>query len=37
MSRTDDNENRLLGSRTCPKGLNPADAITKLKLEMALD
>jgi succinate dehydrogenase (ubiquinone) iron-sulfur subunit len=25
------------GSRTCPKGLNPAEAIAKLKLEMAID
>jgi len=24
-------------SRTCPKGLNPAEAIAKMKLEMALD
>lgn len=26
-----------LGSRTCPKGLNPAEAIAKIKLEMAAD
>ena len=26
-----------LGSRTCPKGLNPAEAIAKMKLEMAAE
>jgi succinate dehydrogenase (ubiquinone) iron-sulfur subunit len=26
-----------LGSRTCPKGLNPAAAIAKIKLELAAD
>jgi succinate dehydrogenase/fumarate reductase-like Fe-S protein len=25
------------GSRTCPKGLNPAAAIAKIKLELAAD
>jgi hypothetical protein len=25
------------GSRTCPKGLNPAQAIAKLKLELAAE
>jgi succinate dehydrogenase (ubiquinone) iron-sulfur subunit len=26
-----------LGARTCPKGLNPAEAIAKIKLELAAD
>ena len=26
-----------LGSRTCPKGLNPAAAIAKIKLELAAE
>ena len=25
------------GARTCPKGLNPAEAIAKIKLELAAD
>jgi len=25
------------GSRTCPKGLNPAEAIAKMKLELAAE
>jgi succinate dehydrogenase/fumarate reductase-like Fe-S protein len=25
------------GSRTCPKGLNPAQAIAKIKMELAAD
>lgn len=28
---------RCLGARTCPKGLNPAEAIAKIKLELAAD
>jgi len=29
--------NNQTGSRTCPKGLNPAQAIAKLKLELAAE
>ena len=29
--------NNQIGSRTCPKGLNPAQAIAKLKLELAAE
>jgi len=28
---------RSLGSRTCPKGLNPAAAIAKIKFELAAE
>jgi hypothetical protein len=27
----------VIGARTCPKGLNPAAAIAKIKLELAAD
>jgi len=26
-----------IGSRTCPKGLNPAQAIARIKMELAAD
>ncbi|KAI5991049.1 iron-sulphar subunit protein of succinate dehydrogenase [Pisolithus orientalis] len=29
--------NRSIGARTCPKGLNPAEAIAKIKLELAAE